>query len=140
MTDFPTKDSEGNTLGKGVLYEVMTLGRSLSHPHLFKGLKGSDYLFETHKGEKTYSIVAVDSLVRYSQEELGHLFSEYHLLASWIEKIRAPYIEKMLEELQDETDRRITAPKSDEEIRQMTKDVNEETRLARESIEEERYG
>ena len=134
MTDFPIKDSEGNTLEKGVLYEVMTLGRPLSHPHLFQGFNGSDYLFETQKGEKTYPIVAVDSLIRYSQEELGHLFSEYHLLVSWIEKIRAPYIKKILKEVRDGADRRITAPKSEEEVRQMMEDVDKDMRLTRKSI------
>lgn len=121
MTDLPTKDSKGNNLEKGVLYEAIVLGKPLPHPHLFQGFKGSDYLFETYKGEKTCPIPSVDSLIKYSQEELGHLFSEYQLLTSWIEKIRAPYIERILKEVRNRADRRITsitADQSEEYVRQ----------------------
>ncbi|MCK4647352.1 hypothetical protein KAT24_00275 [Candidatus Pacearchaeota archaeon] len=87
MTDLTTKDSNGNDLEKGVFYEIITMGRSIPpHLHLFQGFKGNDYLFETHKGQKTFPIVTIDSLIRYSQEQLEDLVSDYKSLTSFIKQ------------------------------------------------------
>lgn len=87
MTDLTTKDSNGNDLEKGVFYEIITMGRSIPpRLHLFQGFKGNDYLFETHKGQKTFPIVTIDSLIRYSQEQLEDLVSDYKSLISFIKQ------------------------------------------------------